>query len=87
MAENAILVELVPEDPDKSVDEVLEQVKNLLPEGCEIKDTKVEPYVYGLKKIKVMILAPEKEGLSYEIEEKLSSIEGVEAEVVSITRV
>ena len=87
MAENAILVEIVPEDPDRSIDEVLAQVKQLLPEGCEIKDTKVEPYVYGLKKIKVMILAPEREGLAYEIEEKLSTIEGAEAEVVSITRI
>lgn len=87
MAENAIIVELVPEDPDMSTEKVLEEVKNRLDKEYVIRDVKEEPYVFGLKKIMVMIIVPEREGVAYEIEEKLSEIEGVSAEVVSITRV
>jgi len=87
MAENAIIVELVPEDPDASTEKVLEEVKSRLDKEYVIKDVKEEPYVFGLKKIMVMIIVPEREGIAYEIEEKLSEIEGVSAEVVSITRV
>jgi len=87
MAENAIIVELVPEDPDMSTEKVLEEVKSKLDKEYVIKDVKEEPYVFGLKKIMVMIIVPEREGVVYEVEEKLSKIEGVSAEVVSITRI
>jgi len=87
MAENALIIELVPEDPDMTTESVLEEVRKKLDEQYEIRDVKEEPYVFGLKKITVMLIVPEREGLAYEIEEKLSKIDGVSAEVVSITRI
>ncbi|MGQ4891001.1 MAG: elongation factor 1-beta [Candidatus Njordarchaeia archaeon] len=86
-SENAIIIDIIPEDPDRDIDEVMNEVKNKLPPNCEIKDTKVEPYVYGLKKIKVMVIVPEEEGLADKIESAISSIEGVDAEIVNITRI
>ncbi len=86
MAENAVLVELVPDDAEVDMDSIVEKIREKLPAGTELKDYKLEPFVFGLKKLRVMIIVPEKEGMISEIEEILNSIEGVSAEVQSITR-
>ncbi len=83
---NAILIEVIPDDPETDMNSLLKKVQEKLPPSVEIKDHKVEPFVFGLNKLKVMLIAPEKEGILTQIEENLSSIEGITIEILSVTR-
>jgi len=87
MAENAVLIDIIPDDPEANMDEILQQVKEKLPKECGLKDHKVEPYVFGLKKLKIMLIIPEQEGILDKIEDTLSSIDGIDVEIVSVTRI
>jgi len=86
MAENALLIEIIPDDPDVNLDEILKKIQDTLPADVTLKDHKVEPFVFGLNKLKIMLIIPEKEGLTTEIEETINSIPGISAEILSITR-
>lgn len=86
MAENVVIVELIPDDANVNMDEIINKIRDKLPAQAELKDYKIEPFVFGLKKIKAMIIVQEKEGAVSEIEEILNSIEGVSVEIQSITR-
>ncbi|RLE73113.1 MAG: elongation factor 1-beta [Thermoprotei archaeon] len=86
MAENALLIEIIPDDPDVNLDEILKKIQDTLPADVTLKDYKVEPFVFGLNKLKIMLIIPEKEGLTTEIEETINSIPGISAEILSITR-
>jgi len=86
MAENAIIVELIPDDADVDMNEIINKIHAKLPAQAELKDYKIEPFVFGLKKIRAMIIVQEEEGVVSKIEELLNSIEGVSAEIQSITR-
>jgi len=86
MAENALLIEIIPDDPNVNLDEILKKIQDTLPADVTLKDHKVEPFVFGLNKLKIMLIIPEKEGLTTEIEETINSIPGISAEILSITR-
>ncbi len=86
MAENALLIEIIPDDPGVNLDEILKKIQDTLPADVTLKDYKVEPFVFGLNKLKIMLIIPEKEGLTTEIEETINSIPGISAEILSITR-
>ena len=86
MAENALLIEIIPDDPNVNLDEILKKIQDTLPADVTLKDYKVEPFVFGLNKLKIMLIIPEKEGLTTEIEETINSIPGISAEILSITR-
>jgi len=85
-AQNAILIEIVPDDPEIDLNNILEEIKSRLPENVTIKDHKIEPFVFGINKLKIMLVAPEEEGLASKIESIINSMQGVTAEVLSITR-
>ncbi len=86
MAENAIIVEIIPDDAEVDMNAIIDKIKVSLPSQAELKDYRIEPFVFGLKKIKAMIIVPEEEGAVSKIEEILNSIEGVSAEIQSVTR-
>jgi len=83
---NALLIEVVPDDPEKDPNEIFEKIKEILPSDVEVKDYKIEPFVYGLKKIKLLLVIPEVEGKSDEIQKTIETIPGVSAEIISLTR-
>jgi len=87
MAENAVLIEIIPDDSEVDLSNILNKVKDILPAGASIKDHKIEPFVFGLNKLKLMLIVPEQEGLITELEEKLNNLPGVSAEILSITRI
>lgn len=86
MAENAIIVELIPDDAEVDMGKIINKIKEKLPSQAELKDYKIEPFVFGMKKIRAMIIIPEEEGFVSKIEDVLNSIEGVSVEIQSITR-
>jgi len=87
MAENAVLIEIIPDDSEVDLSNILNKVKDILPAGASIKDYKIEPFVFGLNKLKLMLIVPEQEGLITKLEEKLNNLPGVSAEILSITRI
>ena len=86
MAENIFVVEVYPDSDEVDLNEVLEEIKRKLPEYAELVAHKIEPFVYGVNKLILRIKVPEKEGLADEIENILSEIEGISAEVVRMGR-
>ncbi|MCD6398412.1 MAG: elongation factor 1-beta [Candidatus Aenigmarchaeota archaeon] len=74
MGNVAISITVTPESPDVDFDSLKKEIE----EKFEIKDMKEELIGFGLKKLKLMIIRPDKEGQGTDdLEEELSSIEGV----------
>lgn len=86
MAENVFVIEIVPDSDEVSLEEILEVIKQKLPQYARLVSHKKEPFVYGIYKLIIRLVVPEKEGLADEIESILNSIEGISAEVVRMGR-
>jgi len=86
MAENIFVIEIVPDSDEIKLEDVIELIKQKLPSYAKLVDHKKEPFVYGIYKLIIRVVVPEKEGLADEIESILSSIEGISAEVVRMGR-
>ncbi len=86
MAENVLVIEIVPDSDNVNLEEIIETVKEKLPSYARMVAHKIEPYVFGLNKLEIRVVIPEKEGLVDEIESLLNSIEGISAEVTRMGR-
>ncbi|MHA1616041.1 MAG: hypothetical protein ACTSX9_01890 [Candidatus Njordarchaeales archaeon] len=86
-AYNAVIVEIYPDDTDTDLERVLKDLKESLPDDIEIKDHKIEPLAFGINKLIIAFLVPEKEEKIRQLEEILNSIEGASAEIKSISRI
>jgi len=81
MAQVAISLKIMPESPE--ID--LEKLKEKIAKKLKVQDAKIEPLAFGLKQLKMLIIAPEKSGTE-EIENTIRSIEGVKTvEIESVT--
>lgn len=87
MTQNAVILELTPDDAEVNMEKILEEIKKTLPNDVELKDSKIEPFVFGLKKLKILLIIPESQEKLKEIEKILNNIEGVSAEIQSLTRI
>lgn len=87
MTQNAVIFELTPDDAEVNMEKILEEIKKTLPNDVELKDSKIEPFVFGLKKLKILLIIPESQEKLKEIEKILNNIEGVSAEIQSLTRI
>ncbi len=86
-ARNALEIEVLPDDPEVNLDEIIEKIKQKLPKYARLESYRKEPFVYGMYKLRILVTVPEREGIADEIEKIISEIEGVSAEVVSISRI
>ncbi len=73
MGNVAISIKVMP----TSLEVDLNQVKNEISKRMKIQDSRIEPIAFGLKQLKLLIVAPDKGGTE-EIEKKIKSIKGVE---------
>ena len=77
------LIDVVPEDTDVDFEELVGELKNILPETCVIEHYEVMPVAYGLKKARVRVRYPEEWGGTDKIEslfgqvERIQGIEGI----------
>ena len=82
MGDVAISIKIMPASGEVDI----EQVRKKVEEAVELKDSKVEPLAFGLKALKIMIVRPDSEGGTEDLEKKLRDIEGVgDVEVESVT--
>jgi len=79
MGRIAATYDLMPESTDVPLDDVVKTVKDVLPAGIELLETKIEPVAFGLKKVVIgVIIDDSKEGIGNALDEALQSIPGIE---------
>jgi len=88
MARVAVVVKVFPNSIELDLSELLERIKQALPEGFEVMDSKEEPIAFGLKALKIIITMPEEtEGGTESLERILAGVDGVEeVEVEAVHR-
>ena len=89
MAKVAVLMRILPEEADIKPDTLLERIKEKLPEKYVVAQHQSEPIAFGLEALRVIILMPEDvEGGTSELEEIISSVEGVsQVDVLNVGRI
>ena len=84
MGEVYLALEIRPESAEINVEELLEKIKQKLAESEKIKilEASIEPFVFGLKVIKLKVIIPEEEGAQDYLEAIIKGVEGVEDVIV-----
>ncbi len=86
MARVIITIRVMPEDVDVDLDDLLERIKNSVPEGTDVRANEIVPVAFGLKALRVNLARDESLGGTDDIEEAIGNLESVaqvEVEVVS----
>ncbi len=79
MGEVAMIYRIMPESPeamDSIKKELEERVKSV---GAELNRMDEKPIAFGLKALEIAVIMDDKSGKSGELEEKLSTIPGVQS--------
>ena len=79
MGEVAMIYRIMPESPeamDSIKKELEERVKSV---GAELNRIDEKPIAFGLKALEIAVIMDDKSGKSGELEEKLSTIPGVQS--------
>lgn len=79
MGKVAMTYRMMPESTEYDFDRLAPAIRTKLPEGSELRDSKVVPIAFGLKSCEVMIVATDAEGVADKVEEALSSIDGIQS--------
>ena len=79
MGKIAATYDLMPESTDVNLESVIGSMKNVVPSGVEIIETKIEPVAFGLKKVVAFFVIDDTdEAIGSKLEDALRNIEGVE---------
>ncbi len=78
MGDFIALIDVVPEDIDTNFEELVEKLKEVLPETCFIEHYEVLPVAFGLKKARVRVRYPEEWGGTDRIEELFGKVDGIQ---------
>jgi elongation factor 1-beta len=71
--------DIMPESTDVPLDSVVAALKNVIPKGVEIIDTKIVPVAFGLKKVVAgFVIDDTVESVGSILEDGLCSLPGVE---------
>ncbi len=86
MARVIITIRVMPVDIDVDLEGLLEQIRQNIPEGTDVRANEIVPVAFGLKALRINLARDESLGGTDDIEEAISNLEGVsqvEVEVVS----
>ncbi|UCE11595.1 MAG: elongation factor 1-beta [Candidatus Thorarchaeota archaeon] len=86
MARVVITLKIMPEDIDVDIMDLLERVKQSVPEGTDVRANEIVPVAFGLKAIRMNVAREEAMGGTDDIEAAISALDGVsqvEVEMVS----
>ncbi len=75
MGKIGVVIKLMPESPETDLEKIKEEVKKLI----DVSDMDEENVAFGLKAVMVSTVVKDDEGGTDKVEEKLSSIEGVQS--------
>jgi elongation factor 1-beta len=86
MARVIITLRVMPEDVDVDLDDLLDRIKKVIPDGTDVRATEIVPIAFGLKALRMNVARDESMGGTDDIEEAISAQDGVsqvEVEMVS----
>jgi elongation factor 1-beta len=87
MARLVARIRILPADAESNLDNVVQSIKESIPQGMEMKGHAMEPIAFGLKAIVGDFLLDDAEGQMDKLEESIKIVEGVgEIEVTNISR-
>ena len=86
MARVVMTMKIMPDGVEIDLDDLLEKIKSVVPEGTDVGAVEMQPVAFGLKAIRMNLVRDESLGGTDDIEEAISAVEGVaqvEVEMVS----
>ena len=88
MANIIITLKVVMASPETDVESVKEKATNAVEEhGADVGRVEIEEVAYGIKAVKIMLIADEEKGSTDALEEKIKGVAGVSSvEVVDVRR-
>ena len=87
MAQVAITLKILPEDPKVNLEEIGEATRRILIKHGKIASIRIEPIAYGINAIVFVFIREESRGGTEEIEEEIKRIRGIsEVRIDDITR-
>ncbi len=74
-----MIYRIMPESPEK-IEDIKKELESLVKSvGAELNRAEEKPIAFGLKSLEITILMDDKSGKSGELEERISSIPGVQS--------
>jgi len=88
VAKVLVVTKVYPDSVERNLEELLENIKKVLPQDYEVLQYQKVPVAFGLNLLKVYIAIPEEtEGGTEKLEELLKKVEGVsEVEIEAVHR-
>ena len=86
MARVVMTMKIMPDGVEIDLDNLLEKIKSVVPEGTDVGAVETQPVAFGLKAIRMNLVRDESLGGTDDIEAAISAVEGVaqvEVEMVS----
>ena len=79
-------MKIMPDGVEVGLDDLIERIKSVIPEGTDIGAIETQPIAFGLIAIRMNLVRDESLGGTDDLEEAISAVEGVaqvEVEMVS----
>jgi elongation factor 1-beta len=87
MGRVVMTLRIMPEDVEINLDDLLEKIKSVIPEGTDLGATETQPVAFGLKALRMNLARDESMGGTDDIEEAIGAVEGVsQVEVERVSR-
>ena len=87
MARLVARIKILPVDSETDIDGLINNLKNGIPEGMELKAHAKEPIAFGLNALVGDFLLDDSEGEMEKLEESIKKVDGAgEIQVISISR-
>ncbi|MFW9800428.1 MAG: elongation factor 1-beta [Candidatus Thorarchaeota archaeon] len=87
MARVVVTLKVMPEDVDVDLDDLLDRIKAVIPEGTDVRATEIAPVAFGLKALRMNVARDESLGGTDDIEDAIGNLEGVsQVEVERVSR-
>ncbi len=86
MARVVMTMKIMPDGVEIDLDDLLERIKRVIPEGTDVGAIERQPVAFGLIAIRMNLIRDESLGGTDDLEEAISAVEGVaqvEVEMVS----
>lgn len=87
MARVVMVVKIMPSDTDVNLEELIDRIREGVPEGVELREAKIEPLAFGMSVIEAAFTMSEEEGITDKLEQSLRKIPQIgEIDVIMVSR-
>lgn len=87
MARVVMTLRIMPDDVEVDLDDLLERIKSVIPDGTDLGATETQPVAFGLQALRMNLARDESMGGTDDIEDAISAVEGVaQVEVERVSR-